>query len=107
MSAAESEATTKAEVVNEASVWLAGGGILTTALAPLALPILVLTIVAILPLLLIGLVPVLLVGLVALPVVAAVRLVRRVRARPRPFGAPQAGKPGFDGRIRTPTSPRP
>jgi nitrate/nitrite transporter NarK len=83
----EGTTTTTAEIVNEASAWAAGGGILTTALAPLAIPILALTIVAVLPLLLLPLIPVLVLALVALPFWVVARLVRRLRRR-RPLGQP-------------------
>lgn len=74
------------EVVDEVSKWGVGGGILLTALAPLALPIVILTIVALLPLA----VPVLALGLVAGVVAAPVLLVRKAaralsrRGQPRP-----------------------
>jgi hypothetical protein len=71
------------EVVDEVSKWSVGGGILLTALAPLALPIVILTIVALLPLA----VPVLALGLVAGVVAAPVMLVRKVGralSHPRP-----------------------
>ena len=58
------------ELVNEASTWLVGGGILTVALFPLAVPLIALTAVAAIPLLLVPLA----VGLVA-AVVAIVILV--------------------------------
>ena|SRR5829696_1288992 len=71
----------RAEVIEEVSKWGVGAGILVVALAPLAIPILVLTLVALLPLLLAAIPLVLIVGLVYLPV----RIVRRVRARRRPL----------------------
>jgi hypothetical protein len=67
----------KAEIIDEVSKWGVGAGILVVALAPLAIPILVLTGVALLPLLL-PIIPIaLLAGLVYLPV----RLVRSLRRR--------------------------
>ena len=72
-----------AEVTNELSGWAVGGGIITMALFPLALPFLALTAVAVIPLVL----PVVVVGivawLVALPVLLARRLMRR-RSRESP-----------------------
>jgi hypothetical protein len=69
----------RAQAADEIWKWTVGGGILVVALAPLALPILVLTIVALLPLA----VPLLAVGLVAgviaLPVILVRKLVRSVR----------------------------
>jgi hypothetical protein len=77
----ESEtARSRAEVVDEASKWSVGAGILAVALAPLSLPILILTLVAVLPvavpLLAIGLVA----GVLALPVMLARKLGRAVSA---------------------------
>jgi uncharacterized membrane protein len=77
----DSEARERAEVIQEFSKWSVGAGILVVALAPLALPILVLTGVALLPLL-VPLIPLALIaGLIYLPV----RLVRSVRRRRRPL----------------------
>lgn len=61
------------EVLDEVSNWLVGGGIVTMALFPLALPALVLILAAAIPLLLVGLVGLLVAGLIVVPV----RLVRR------------------------------
>jgi hypothetical protein len=76
-----------ADVADVLSGWAFGGGVVTLALFPLALPILALTAVAVLPLV----VPVLAVGLVvaavALPVLAARSVGRRVRAVERPTPA--------------------
>jgi hypothetical protein len=76
---AESTARKRAEVVDEVSKWTVGAGVLTVALAPLAIPILVLTAVALLPLL----VPVLALALVGGVVYLPVRLVRGLRRRRR------------------------
>ena len=71
----ESEiAPTRAEIVDEASKWGVGAGILLTALAPLSLPIVILTLVAVIPLV----VPLLAVGLVAAVVALPVWLVRKL-----------------------------
>jgi hypothetical protein len=67
-------ARARAEVVDEVSKWGVGGGIILVALFPLALPILILTGIALLPLL----VPLLALGLLAGPVVLAFLLVRRI-----------------------------
>jgi membrane protein implicated in regulation of membrane protease activity len=77
---AESQAMKRAEVVDEVSKWGVGAGIVTVALFPLSIPILVLTAVALLPLL----VPVLALGLIAGIVAAPVMLVRRLVRRRRP-----------------------
>jgi hypothetical protein len=81
----ESSAHSGAEFVDEVSKWTVGGGIVTVALFPLALPILVLTAVAVLPLLLPVLAAGVLIGVVALPILllrGLGRLVVRTR-RPR------------------------
>jgi uncharacterized membrane protein len=70
---------TRTEAINEASKWAVGLGMLTMVLAPLSLPILALTVVALLPLL----VPLLAVGLIggilAIPVLAVRGVWRRAR----------------------------
>jgi hypothetical protein len=77
----DQKARERAEVVDEFSKWAVGTGILVVALAPLSIPILVLTGVALLPLLL-PLIPLALIaGLVYLPI----RLVRSLRGRRRPL----------------------
>ena len=81
---AESSTPSNAEVVDEFSKWGVGAGIVVVAMAPLAIPIVVLTAVAILPLLVPVIAIGLLVGVVALPV----KLVRRIRGRRR--SAPSA-----------------
>ena len=58
------------DVAHEVSVWAVGGGIIVTALFPLAIPILALTAVAVLPLLLPVVALGLAVALVALPILA-------------------------------------
>jgi hypothetical protein len=94
----KTNAPTPTELTDTLSDWAVGGGILTVALAPLALPILALTAVALLPLL----VPVVAVGLVvalvALPVLAARAVVRRVsRALRRTGAAEQPPTPAHRG----------
>jgi hypothetical protein len=71
---AETSARSRAEIVDEASKWGVGLGILVTALAPLSLPILILTLVAVIPLV----VPLLAVGLVAAVVALPVFLIRKL-----------------------------
>jgi membrane protein implicated in regulation of membrane protease activity len=86
-------AARRAEVVDEVSKWGVGGGILVTALAPLALPILILTIVALLPLAVPLLALGLLAGIVALPVMLIRKLARSVgRTGPR-RRRPATGEP--------------
>ena len=67
-----------AELIDEFSKWGVGAGILVVALAPLAIPILVLTGFALLPLLLPAIPLALIAGLIYLPV-KAVRGLRRRR----------------------------
>jgi hypothetical protein len=84
-------ARSRAELVDEISKWTVGGGIVLVALAPLALPILILTAVAVLPLL----VPLLAVGVIALPILLLRKLGRSLgllRPRRRTLGEP-APKP--------------
>jgi hypothetical protein len=92
----------RAEIFDEASNWLVGGGILTMALAPLALPGIALLLVAAIPLVALAL-PLLLIagiGIAALRLFRAVaRGVSRVRPRERGVGQvapvrPVAGRPG-------------
>ncbi len=71
------DAPSATDVADTLSEWAVGGGVITIALFPLALPILALTAVALLPLL----VPVLALGLVAALVALPVRVVRRIRRR--------------------------
>jgi hypothetical protein len=79
---AESTARARAEVADEISKWTVGGGVITFALFPLALPILILTGIAVLPLLLPALAVGLLIGVVAVPILAVRSLGRRaIRAR--------------------------
>jgi hypothetical protein len=67
----------RAEVVDEVSKWTVGAGIVVVALAPLAIPIVVLTGVALLPLLIPAIPLALIAGIVYLPV----KIVRGVRRR--------------------------
>jgi hypothetical protein len=72
----DEKARRRAEVVDGISTWTVGAGILVVAVAPLAIPILVLTGAALLPLLLPVIPLALIAGLVYLPV-KAVRGIRR------------------------------
>jgi hypothetical protein len=78
--------TTPADLADEASAWAVGGGILTVALFPLALPIVLLTAAAALPLLLIPMALGLLVAAVALPVLLVRGLWRWASRALRPDG---------------------
>ncbi len=74
---AETSARARAQSLDEIWKWTVGAGILVVALAPLALPILILTIVATLPLL----IPLLAVGLLAGALAFPVLLLRKARRR--------------------------
>jgi hypothetical protein len=67
---------TASDVIDEASAWALGGGVLTFALFPLALPILLLTVAFVLPFALASLAIALVVAVVAAPIL----LVRRLRS---------------------------
>jgi len=71
-------ARTHAEIVNEASKWGVGAGILVTALAPLSLPILILTLVALLPLVVPLVAVALVAGVIAMPVILVRKIGRSV-----------------------------
>ena len=77
-------ARSRAEVVDEVSKWSVGTGILVMALAPLSLPILILTLVALLPLAVPLLAAGLLAGVIALPVML-LRMLGRSVGRVSPF----------------------
>jgi hypothetical protein len=81
---------TTPELAEEASAWAAGAGIVTMALFPLALPVILLTAIAAIPLLLVAVAVGLVVAVVAAPILL-LRRPRRVRflttwrpAEPRP-----------------------
>jgi hypothetical protein len=78
---------TRTELTNEASAWLVGGGVITVALFPLALPALILTMLALIPFLAPAIVAGLLVAVGALSVRLFRGLARRAHAR-RPLVAP-------------------
>jgi hypothetical protein len=88
---AESTATSRAEITDEISKWAVGGGIIITALFPLALPIIALTAIAALPLLLLALPAGLLVAGVALPILLVRSLVRLAIRALRPKGTAVLG----------------
>jgi uncharacterized membrane protein len=75
-------ARSRAQAADEIWKWTVGAGILVVALAPIALPILILTIVALLPLA----VPLLAIGLVAGVLTLPVMLVRKLRRSVSVFG---------------------
>jgi membrane protein implicated in regulation of membrane protease activity len=74
--------------VDGVSAALVGGGIVTMALFPLALPIIALTLVALLPLVVIGLALGLIAAVIVLPVLLIRHLVRQFPSR-RPKAAPR------------------
>jgi hypothetical protein len=65
---------TASDVVEEASAWAIGGGLITFTLFPLALPILLLTVAFVLPFALAGLAIALVVAVVTAPILLARRL---------------------------------
>jgi hypothetical protein len=67
----------RTELIDEVSKWSVGLGVLTFAIAPLAFPLIVLTIVALIPLAL----PVIALGLVAAVIAIPVLLVRAIGRR--------------------------
>jgi hypothetical protein len=69
--------TTRYEIADEMSGWLVGGGLITMVLFPLALPLIVLTVVATIPLVLVALAGALAVAVVAAPVLLVRGLARR------------------------------
>ena len=86
----ESEsARSRAQDLDEVWKWTVGGGILLVALAPLALPIIILTIVALLPLA----VPLLAIGLVAAVLALPVMLVRKVGRSVKGLGSRDRSQP--------------
>jgi hypothetical protein len=90
----ESEsARTRAQDLDEIWKWTVGAGILVVALAPLALPILILTIVALLPLAVPLLAVGLLAGVIALPVTFVRKIGRSVGGSRRRRHAEPAPKP--------------
>lgn len=78
----EAKSAERNEVIEEFSKWGVGAGILVVALAPLAIPILVLTGATLAVMALPAIPLVLIAGLIYLPV----RIVRGLRARRRPLG---------------------
>jgi hypothetical protein len=74
----EPKAPSFSEVADEVSAWLVGGGILSMALFPFALPIIALTVVAVIPLVLAGLALGLIVALVSTPILLVRRLLSSV-----------------------------
>ena len=87
--------THSSELIDEVSAWLVGGGILTVALFPLAVPLIALTVVSVIPLLLVPLAAGLVVAAVAGPILLIRSLgrlaIRVLGAR----GSVQPGHPGF------------
>jgi hypothetical protein len=83
---------TRGEIVDEASKWLVGGGILTMALAPLALPGIVLLLIAALPLAILA-VPLVLVGGLGFWVIRLVRGAGHLAVRLRQSEQRTEGEP--------------
>jgi hypothetical protein len=81
---AEMNGTSRGEILDEASNWIVGGGIVTMALAPLALPGIALLLVAAIPLVAVGLAGGLLAAIVIGPVMLVRAAVRRMSVWRRP-----------------------
>jgi hypothetical protein len=86
-------ASSSAEIIDETSRWIVGGGIVTIALFPLALPLIALTAIAAIPLLLIALVAGVIAAAVAAPIVLVRRLVPRATRMSSPTSAVEPGRP--------------
>jgi hypothetical protein len=82
MKGAVMNGTRRGEIVDEASNWLVGGGIVTMALFPLALPGIALLAVAAIPVVALA-VPLLLIGGLGVGVVRLVRALARLAGRLR------------------------
>jgi nucleoside-diphosphate-sugar epimerase len=78
---------TTADLAEEVSAWAVGGGIITMALVPLALPVILLTAAAVVPLLVLGLAVAVVVAVVAAPLLLLRRLSRAIPG----FRRPQSG----------------
>lgn len=91
--------TSRDEIVDEASSWLVGGGIVTMALFPLALPGIALALLAAIPLLALAL-PVLLIWGIAVAVTRLVRGLARVVTRPRRRREPAGSEASEVMRVR-------
>jgi hypothetical protein len=92
------DAHSAADVADTLSEWAVGGGMITIALFPLALPIIALTAVALLPLVVPGLAIGLVAAVVALPIIAARAVGRRViKARRHTHTPEQAPTPAHRG----------
>jgi hypothetical protein len=89
----EQTSPSRLEVVDEVSKWGVGGGILLTALAPLSLPIVILTLVALLPLAVPLIAIALVAGVIALPVILLRKLVRSLKRIGPPRRRPAQPEP--------------
>jgi membrane protein implicated in regulation of membrane protease activity len=83
-----------ADIVDQMSGWAVGGGIVTIALFPLALPILALTVVAVIPFLLVPLAAGLIAAVLAAPILLVRSLRRSLKRRKRPQSGFRAGSAG-------------
>jgi membrane protein implicated in regulation of membrane protease activity len=96
---AQSTQSPRGEVVDELSTWGVGWGMIIMVLAPLSIPILALTAVALLPLL----VPVLAIGLLAGVVYLPIALIRRLRRRRSRLGRRDAAEEQVLGGVEVAT----
>jgi hypothetical protein len=98
----ETTPATPAELTEEISAWAVGGGIVTMALFPLALPIILLTAAAAIPFLLVPIA----FGLVIAVLAAPILLLRRLRLAVRVSRRSDSGGAGVAVPIRPATSGR-
>jgi hypothetical protein len=102
MSTRPTSHSSSTEILEGASTVLVGGGIVTMALFPLALPLIILTAAAAVPLVLLAVASGVLVAAAALPILLVRSVVRAaVRARP-PRGAGERGRPSSRHRVSGP-----
>jgi hypothetical protein len=84
---------TAPDVVEEASAWAIGGGFVTFALFPFALPVLLLTVAFVLPFVLAGLAIALVLAVVAAPILLVRRLTSAMDRRAPANSHPQTPLP--------------
>jgi hypothetical protein len=94
--------STPTEFAEEASAWVVGGGVITLALFPLALPALALIAIAAVPFLLLALAAGLVVAGVALPILFVRSLGGRAIRALRPRAAAEPGRPTYGHRASGP-----
>jgi hypothetical protein len=89
----EASTHSRDELLTVASGWLVGGGLITMVLFPLAIPILVLTAIAVLPFVLVPLAVALAIAVVAVPFLLVLRLGRSAKRALRPTPIAERSRP--------------